>query len=55
MREWLDQHRANITHFRSATGTDGTVSITVGFTRDDDHSEAFRRRFGVNGESIRSN
>jgi hypothetical protein len=55
MREWLDQHRANITHFRSITDEDGMVLIKIGFTRDDDNSEAFGRRFGVNGNPLQSN
>jgi hypothetical protein len=46
MREWLDHNKANITHFRSSTSdADGIVTIQVGFTPEDDRSEAFRRRF----------
>ena len=52
MREWLDQHRADITHFRSASDADGIVSINVGFTRDDERSEAFRQRFGAEGDPL---
>jgi hypothetical protein len=47
MREWLDHNKASTPHFRSSTGdADDMVVIYVGFTPDDDHSGAFRRRFG---------
>ena len=50
MREWLDHHKSNITHFRSVSDAEGMVTINVGFNLDDDHSERFRQRFlGTNG------
>jgi hypothetical protein len=42
MREWLDQRRADITHFRSASDA-GMVTIKVGFAPEDHHAEAFRQ------------
>ena len=55
MREWLDHHKPNITHFRSGSDATGIVTIIVGFNLDDDHLDAFRRRFGTNGLSLQSN
>ena len=56
MREWLDHNKANIMHFRSSTSdTDGIVTIYVGFAPEDDRSDAFRRRFGSNGQPLASN
>jgi len=45
MREWLDRYKATISHFRSATAVEGTVTITVGFTATDANTDAFERRF----------
>ncbi len=44
MREWLDQRKANISHFRTA-GDAEMVTIKVGFAQEDHNAEAFRQRF----------
>jgi hypothetical protein len=45
MREWLDQRKSNISHFRSESNGNGMVTINLGFSVPDD-GEAFRRHFG---------
>lgn len=50
MREWLDQRKANITHFRSETDAE-MVIIKVGFDPEDHNAEAFGQRFNSNGDA----
>jgi hypothetical protein len=44
MREWLDNHKANLTQFKSVTN-DGIVTISVGFSDGDHNLDGFRNRF----------
>ena len=45
MREWLDNHKATLTHFRSTTDNGGIVTISVGFSDGDGNLDGFRHRF----------
>lgn len=49
MREWLDQHKASLSHFSSTRDAE-MVTITVRFDLEDHRAEAFRRRFIPDGE-----